>query len=137
VLGPTVKSMVRSYLKQGTVPTLMGFNPMMQFIHEEDVADAIALAVECGLQGVFNVVGPGEVPVATAIEETGGSAFPLPEPLVRYGFDRLFQWGVGSYPAGILDFLKYPVSLSGARFQEASNFRPQYGLAEIFQSIRH
>ena len=137
VLGPTVRSMARSYLRQGTVPTLMGFNPMMQFIHEEDVADAIALAVDCGLQGVFNVVGPGEVPVGTAIEETGGRAFPMPEPLVRYGFDRLFRWGVGEYPAGMLDFLKYPVSLSGERFTQASNFRPQYGLSEIFDSVRH
>jgi UDP-glucose 4-epimerase len=136
VLGPSVNSMVKSYLSQGNVPTLMGFNPMMQFIHEEDVADAIALAVECGLQGVFNVVGPGEVPVITAIEETGGKPFSVPEPLVRFGFDRLFRWGVGSYPAGILDFLKYPVSLSGERFAEASKFQPQYGLSEIFESVR-
>jgi hypothetical protein len=81
-------------------------------------------------------VGPGEVPVGTAIEETGGTAFPMPEPLVRWGFDRLFQWGVGSYPAGMLDFLKYPVSLSGERFSEASKFRPQYSLSEIFESVR-
>ena len=50
----------------------MGFDPMMQFIHEEDLSEAIALALEHGLQGVFNVTGPGEVPLHTAIRETGG-----------------------------------------------------------------
>ena len=40
------------------IPTVLGFDPMMQFVHEEDVCEAIALALEHGLQGVFNVTGP-------------------------------------------------------------------------------
>ena len=137
VLGPTVQSMAGSYLRQRRVPTLLGFDPMLQFIHEEDLADAIALAVECGLQGVFNVVGPGEVPVSTAIAETGGMALPVPDTLLRFGFDRMFRWGMHSYPPGLLDFLKYPVSISGKRFEAASEFRCSYSLSEIFQSVRH
>jgi hypothetical protein len=36
----------------------------------------------------------------------------------------------------MLDYLKYPVTLSGDRFAEATNFRCQYGLREIFDSVR-
>jgi len=115
---------------------MMGFDPMLQFIHEEDVAEAIALTLEYGLQGVFNVTGPGQVPLHTAIRETGGRAIPLPEPLFRPVFDRLFNWGLWPYPAGALDYLKYPVTLSGKRFVEATNFRPLFGLEEIFHSIQ-
>jgi hypothetical protein len=32
--------------------------------------------------------------------------------------------------------LKFPVTLSGRRFVEATNFRPLFGLEEIFQSLR-
>jgi len=136
VLGFTVHSMIAEYLRQRTVPTVMGFDPMMQFIHEEDVSEAIALALEHGLQGVFNVVGPGEVPLHTAIRESGGRALPLPEPLMRPVFAQAFRFGFQPYPPGAIDYLKFPITLSGARFVEATRFRPLFGLEEIFQSLR-
>jgi UDP-glucose 4-epimerase len=136
VLGYYVHSMIAQYLRERYVPTVMGFDPMMQFIHEEDVGEAIALALEHGLQGVFNVVGPGEVPLHTAIRECGSQALPLPEPVMRPLFARLFRWGLIPYPPGAIDYLKFPITLSGARFVEATRFRPMFGLEEIFQSIR-
>ncbi len=136
VLGYYVHSMIAQYLRERWVPTVMGFDPMMQFIHEEDVGEAIALALEHGLQGVFNVVGPGEVPLHTAIRECGSQSLPLPEPVMRPLFTRLFRWGLIPYPAGAIDYLKFPITLSGARFVEATRFRPMFGLEEIFQSIR-
>jgi UDP-glucose 4-epimerase len=136
VLGPKVASTVREYLTQARVPTVLGFNPMLQFIHENDLAAAVVLAVDHSLQGIFNVVGPGEVPVHTAIKETGGRAWPIPDPPARWLFARLFRYGMIPYPAGLLDFLKYPVSLDGTRFAEATGFQCKYGLPEIFASIR-
>ena len=47
-LGYYVHSTIGRYLRQRYVPTIMGFNPMMQFIHEEDVAEAVALALQIG-----------------------------------------------------------------------------------------
>ncbi len=135
VLGYYVHSMIGSYLRQRRVPTILGFDPMMQFLHEEDVSEAIALALEHGLQGVFNVAGPGAVPLSTAIRESGGTALALPEPLVRPLFERMFRWGIWPYPTGAIDYLKYPVTLSGKRFVEATNFRPLFGLEEIFHSV--
>jgi UDP-glucose 4-epimerase len=136
VLGYYVHSMIAQYLRERFVPTVMGFDPMMQFIHEEDVAEGIALAIEQGLQGVFNVVGPGEVPLHTAIRECGGRALSIPEPIMRAAFARLFRWGMIPYPPGAIDYLKFPITLSGARFVEATRFRPTFGLEEIFHSIR-
>ncbi len=134
-LGSFVHSMIGEYLRQRRVPIMMGFDPMLQFIHEEDVSEAIALALQQGLQGVFNVVGPGEVPLSVAIRETGGRAISLPEPLVRPVFRRMFDWGLWPYPEGALDYVKYPVTLSGKRFVDATGFRPLFGLEEIFQSV--
>jgi UDP-glucose 4-epimerase len=136
VLGYYVRSMVSQYLRESRIPTVMGFDPMMQFIHEEDLSEAIALALEHGLQGVFNVTGPGEVPLHTAIRETGGTALPMPEPIIRPLFERLFRWGLLPYPPGAIDYLKYPITVSGDRFVDATNFRPLFSLEEIFQSLR-
>ena len=135
VLGGYVHSMIGQYLKQSRIPTVMGFDPMMQFIHEEDLSEAIALALEHSLQGVFNVTGPGQVPLHTAIRETGGRALPVPEPILRAVFDRAWRWGFQPIPPAALDYLKYPVTVAGERFVEATNFRCLFELGEIFQSV--
>jgi UDP-glucose 4-epimerase len=137
VLGAGVSSMAGQILGRSRVPTVLGFNPMMQFIHEEDLTDAVAIALEHGVRGVFNIEGAGEVPLHTAIRETGGRAMPIFEPLMRLGFGASFRSGVSPYPPGMLDYLKYPVTLSGRRFIEATGFRPRFELPEIFASVRH
>ena len=135
-LGYYVHSTVGRYLKQRYVPTIMGFNPMMQFIHEEDVAEAVALAVQAGTHGVFNVVGPGAVPLKVAVRETGGTALPIPEPLGRAVFGRLFRLGFYHTPLGAIDFLKYPCTLDGRRFQRETGFAPLFTLEDTFASVR-
>jgi UDP-glucose 4-epimerase len=136
VLGPEVQSMASRYLRQPRVPTVMGFDPMMQFIHQDDLIEAIVCALEPELRGVFNVIGSGEVPVHTAIAESGGTAWPIPEPLIRSAFSAFFRWGIGAYPVGMLDYLKYPVTLAGKRFAEETGYRALCGLRETFQSVR-
>src|SRR3989442_9861243 len=93
-LGYYVNSAIGRYLKQSYIWTIMGFNPMMQFIHEEDVAEAVALALQTGTHGVFNVVGPGAVPLKVAISEIGGTAVPILQSLGHALFGRLFRWGL-------------------------------------------
>jgi UDP-glucose 4-epimerase len=136
VLGYYVHSMIGQYLREPRVPTVMGFDPMMQFIHEEDLAEAIALTIEQEMQGVFNIAGAGEVPLHTAIRAAGSTAIPVPEFLLRPLFGRLFDFGLSPYPPGALDFLKYPITISGDRFIDASGFRPEYSLAETLESVR-
>jgi UDP-glucose 4-epimerase len=136
VLGHYARSMISEYLRLDRQPAVLGFDPLMQFIHEQDVVEAIALSLEHGLQGVFNLVGPGQVPIHTAIRESGGRAVPLPEFLFRPLIRLLFARGLVPWPEGAIDFLKFPVTLSGRRFDEATTVRPLFGLEEIFQSLR-
>ena len=44
---------------------------MVQVIHELDVVEAIVRALTPGVRGIFNVVGPGEVPLSTILRELG------------------------------------------------------------------
>jgi UDP-glucose 4-epimerase len=116
---------------------IMGFDPMTQFLHEEDVAEAIALSLLRGTHGVYNLVGPGVVPLSVAIRETGGIALPIPETVARFVFGQLFQLGLYHVPPGAIDFVKYPCTLDGRRFVEATGFVPHHSLEDIFASVRH
>ena len=135
-LGYYVHSTIGRYLRQRYVPTIMGFNPMVQFIHEEDVAEGVALALQSGTHGVFNLTGPGAVPLKVAIREAGGTALPLPETVARPLFRELFRWGLYPTPSGAINFLKYPCTLDGRRFQQATGFTPLFSLEDVFASVR-
>ena len=135
-LGPRVGSMMSSYLRLPWVPTVMGFDPVIQFIGETDLVDALEMAVTRPLSGVFNLVGAGQVPIHTAIESTGASAWPIPGPLFDAVCRQLFALKLWHYPSGAVDYLRYPVCLSGRRFEEATDFRPKVSLSEMFDSMR-
>jgi UDP-glucose 4-epimerase len=135
-LGYYVHSAIGRYLRQRYVPTIMGFDPMTQFIHEEDVAEAVALALHGGIHGVFNVGGPGAVPLTLAVRETGGTPIAIPEPIARALFARLFRLGLYHTPPGAMAFLKYPCTLDGRRFESATGFVPLFSLEDIFASVR-
>ena len=103
------------------------------------IIDAAAeLFAEHGYEGVGvrQVAQEAGVSQYRVRKETGGRAVALPEQIFRPLFQRAFRLGLWPYPAGAFDYLKYPVTLSGKRFTEATDFRPLFGLEEIFHSVR-
>ncbi len=135
-LGHAVHNAVGRYLAMPMVPTILGFNPMMQFLHEEDLAEAILLALEHRLRGIFNVDGPGAVPIKRAIREMGRQRVSIPDPIAHLLIRTLFNLNIYAFPAGAVDFLKYPCTVNGSRFREATGFRPRHPLGEIFATMR-
>ncbi len=130
-LGTFVESAISSYLRMNPVVMPMGFNPMLQFIHEEDLTEALALCVERGLRGVYNVVGPGEIPARLAVIESGGRVLPVPDPVLRLVSKRLFN-----LPAGAIDYMKYSCTIDGSRFSADTGFKPIFSLKDIFRTVR-
>ncbi len=135
-LGDSVHSAIGRYLRLRWVPMLMGYDPMLQLIHEEDLARAILLSLERSLRGVFNVAGPGAVPLHVAIAETGGRAVVLPEAMARPAVRALFDYGLYPFPPGAIDFIKYPCTVSDRRFRAATGFEPKWSLHDIFAQLR-
>ena len=76
------------------------------------------------------------MPLSIAIRETGGTSVPLPETVARSALDRLFRFGLFPVPADAVDFVKYPCTIDGRRFHEATEFRPLFTLEETLQSVR-
>ncbi|MEL6177557.1 MAG: SDR family oxidoreductase [Myxococcota bacterium] len=132
-LGPSRYGNLARYLGTGRVPMVMGFDPLYQFIHEEDAARAIATALQQRLRGIYNVSGPQPVPLSLLIKITGGRAWSIPEPfytrvLGRFGFPKL--------PAGAINHIKYPVVLDSAAFHEATGFTHQFDEIQTMNAFR-
>ena len=135
IVGPTVKNAPSNYLRLENPITVMGFDPMIQLIHEEDVARALILALRPGVRGVYNVSGPGEVPVSAVMRELGRSPMPVPQFLLRPALKRLFRAGVVSFPPEELDHIQYLCVVDGSRAAREMGWAPRYTLRETIRSV--
>jgi UDP-glucose 4-epimerase len=132
-LGPTGHGTLATFLRGPRVPTLAGFDPLFQFMHEKDAAAAITLSLEKRPRGVFNVTGPAPVPLSVIIRETGRKNLPLPEFLVAMMIGR---FGLPKLPPGALGHIKYPVIADGSAFKKATGFVHTHDEAAAMREFR-
>jgi UDP-glucose 4-epimerase len=119
-LGSTGHGTLATFLRGARVPTILGFDPLFHFMHEEDVVEALVLALDVRPRGVFNVAGPQPVPLSVVVRETGRRRVPLPEMLLQAALGR---FGLPKLPAGALEHIKYPVTVDASAFRAATGFR--------------
>lgn len=135
IVGPHVRNAPSNYLRRKNVLTILGFDPMIQIIHELDVVEALMLALRPGVRGVFNVVGPGQAPLSRLIEARGATQLPVPGPVLKSVLDRAFKLRLATFPPGELDHLRYSCLVDGTRAQQELGFTPRYGLAETVRDV--
>jgi UDP-glucose 4-epimerase len=135
IVGPTVRNAPANFLRLQRPFILMGFDPMLQLIHEDDVASALMLALRPGSRGVYNLVGPGEVPLSAILRELGREPVPVPDLLLRPVLRRLFEAGVVSFPPEELDHLQYLCVVDGSRAARELGWTPRHGLRETIRSV--
>jgi UDP-glucose 4-epimerase len=132
-LGPSGHGTLASFVRGKRVPMVLGFDPLFQFMHEDDLAQAIALTVEKRPRGVFNVAGPQPLPLSRVIAGAGRTAVPVPEVLLKGLLGRL---GLPKLPAGALSHVKYPIVVETRAFREATGFAAPHDELQTLQSFR-
>ena len=83
VLGPDITTPLAKALELPVVPSVFGYDPRFQFVHEADVVRAILFVLEGRVQGIYNVAGDGLLPWSEVAAICGKRTFPLPP--VRHG----------------------------------------------------
>ncbi len=132
-LGPTKHGTLATFLKGPLVPMVLGFDPLYQFMHEQDVVSAIVAAVKTRVAGVFNVAGPQPVPLSLAVRVTGRTAVPLPEAVFRR---LLGRFGLPKLTIGAVQHIKYPVVIDASRFKAATGFQHQIDEVQAMEAFR-
>lgn len=126
VLGPTVEGFLTRYLGHRLVPTVLGFDPLWQFVHEADAVAALRLAVLRDAPGVFNITGEGVLPLHTVIRLVGRTSLPLPRSVARTVAGALWVAQLAEAPPAFCDFLQYLCVADGSQAVSALGFRPSY-----------
>jgi UDP-glucose 4-epimerase len=136
IVGPGVRNTISTLLASERAPVLAGFSPMMQFIHIDDMADAIVLAYKKPTRGVYNVAPQDWVAYQHALKLCGCKRLPImsiPPIVPRFILSTL---KLKSFPSYLMAFYKYPVVIDGRAFAKEFGFEPKRPLKEIFRFYR-
>jgi UDP-glucose 4-epimerase len=134
IIGGHMQNMVSRFLRAKRVPTLMGFDPMLQLVHESDITSAVVLALASGVRGVFNIVGATQAPLSRILEARQTIAMPVPGILMRAALGRLGALRLTRIREAELVHLKYACLVDGKR---ASSFGyvPRRGIVDALNDL--
>ncbi len=137
IVGPNVDNPVTRWLRTRVVPTLLGFDPPWQVIHENDAIAALHHAVFSGSSGAYNVVGPGLLSLSGLVRRSGGAPVPLPGPLARAAVRLLEATGVvAAVPVPLFDYLHFGWVADDRRSRERLGFVPRHHATDAAASLR-
>ncbi len=132
-LGPSHHGTLAGFIDAPRVPMVLGFDPLFQFMHEDDAADAIVVALEKKPRGVFNVSGPPPLPLSVIAHAAGKKTLPIPEGIFRA---LLGRFGLPGLPRGAVAHIKYPIVIDSMRFKKTIGFRYEHDAESTIEAFR-
>jgi len=134
IMGPTYHDPYVRHFDRNTVPIVLGYDPLIQFLHEEDCLHAFEVALLEGRPGVFNLVGRGVVPLTTLLRSAGKRPLPIPAPLL-YRLGRVpSEAQTGDPPGAFFDYLRWLFVADGSKGWDAFG-EPHYSTREAWMSF--
>lgn len=130
-----VKNAASNFLRLPTIPTLMGFDPMLQIIHQSDVVRAIDRALLPGKRGIYNVAGPEPLPLSHILKILGKSSLPVPYSIGKALLKRMWNLRLTSFPAPELDHIRYVCMVNDHRAREELGYTPAMSVTDTVKSV--
>jgi UDP-glucose 4-epimerase len=119
VLGDHMQTPFSTAMRLPVVPEILGFDPRLQFTHEDDVVGALVYATTADAPGVYNVAGDGTLPWSEACRIVGKRRVPLPPVLTNLAVEPLRILRIVDLPPEMLALLRYGRGVDNTRYKQA------------------
>jgi UDP-glucose 4-epimerase len=134
VFGPDVDNyIVRLWLRNPFRADFGLPDRPLQFVHVDDVAEALILLLEGKHAGVFNVAADGYISVIEASDLLGLKARRVPYKLYKRIAAGLWNARVSESPAGQLEFVIHPWVASNEKLKQTTGWAPRWSSREVFE----
>ena len=134
LLGPNVRTFYSRIFDRRLVPTLLGYDPLLQLLHPDDAEEALVQATHSLARGAFNIVPRGVLPLSTAIHLSGKVAAPVAHPIAYAAADLLYATGLSEAPGGFIDYVRYPCVADGGKASQVLDFTARHSTRESLDS---
>jgi UDP-glucose 4-epimerase len=134
-MGPGVDSPLTRYFTQPFVPTVLGFDPRLQFVHEDDGVEVLRRMALEDHPGTFNVAGDGIMLLSQCVRRSGRPTAPVPSTAFRVLGDVARGFGRVDFSPEQLALMSYGRGVDAARLTAALDWRPKFSTAEAFDDF--
>jgi UDP-glucose 4-epimerase len=134
VLGDDVSTTFSRLLRMRSVPEVLGFDPRLQFVHEDDVTRALEFAAVHDIPGIFNVAGPGTITWSETCAIVGKRRVPMPPVFTRAAAVPLRMLRAADLPAETLSLLRYGRGVDTSALRDAG-FEYRYATRETVEAF--
>jgi UDP-glucose 4-epimerase len=134
VFGPTVNNfIVRLLTAQPFVADLGGTPPPVQFVHEDDLVDALVGLLVGRHDGAYNVAADGTMTLRECAELIDLPVRRVPRGLYWRLADLLWRLRVSEAPPGYLNFIVHPWVVSNQKLKDTLGWTPRHTTRETFE----
>ncbi len=131
IIGPKADTPMTRFLREEEAFVLLGFDPLMQVIHEDDAVGALVQAIEEDAPGVFNIAAEGVLPLWKLMGLAGKMTLPVLHTLAYLSVSLLGP----RYAPIDLDYLRYPCVGDIEKMRSVLGFTPQYTAEEALREF--
>ncbi len=135
VMGPTTDNTTSRSMQQPVIIGVRGSDPIMQFIHEDDAAEAFYLAAVRPVAGAFNLAADEGMRYSELARLLGKPMLFLPVWLIYPLVESLYRLKLLPFGKAQLDYIRYPLSMDIRKIQAEFGFRPRYTSKETVRSF--
>lgn len=115
LLDPTVDRAISRTLRGRFIPVFMGFDPLFQFVHPDDLFEVYRRALLEDHPGVFNVAPEDAIPLSEIIRLGKKVPIVLPHLVTLPLYKLLWEAGVGEIHPSFLNFLRFSLVVDGSK----------------------
>ncbi len=134
-LGPTANTPMAQYFSLPVIPTVLGYDARLQFIHEDDGLEVIRRATVGEHPGTFNVAGDGVLALSQAIRRAGRVEVPILAPFVGPVGRWVRRGGFADFSRDQIRLLTHGRAVDTSRLKEGFGYTPHYTSMQTFDAF--
>ncbi len=125
-VGKDTRSFISAFLQSRVCLTAVGYNPLVNILHHDDMVRALCLAAHNGRKGVYNIPGSETVPMNHMVRLAGRSPHAIPWRFLPAAYRGLRNLGLSTFQVEVSpERMRYPCILDGTRAARALGYEPQ------------
>ncbi len=125
-MGSGLETTLTRYFSLPVVPSPIGYDPRIQFIHEDDALEVLYRATREDHPGIFNVAADGILLLSQAIRICGKLPLKVPLPMAQPLAAVVRKLGLVDFPSDQIQFLVFGRVADNDRLKNVFGYRPIY-----------
>ena len=134
-MGPSIRTSLTDYFTLPVVPTPLGFDARLQFVHEDDLVRAMVESTVGSQEGIVNVAGDGVITLAQAVALVGRPSVPVVAQAAGMIGGMFKRFGLADFSPDQMSLLSHGRGVDTTRMREAFGFEPEFTTREAFETF--